>query len=131
MCPAACWFMLCLQLADACSCQFMSCCGPSTQTCCWFMLWSICAVAKSSLSATHILIHRSSAASKPTCVPSLQVRTGKLKPRALRHLAAEQLGLAIQVGEHSPVDDARAALYIYLKHRKVDYSCIGRPVILV
>ncbi|KAL4859866.1 RNA exonuclease 4 [Chlorella vulgaris] len=45
-------------------------------------------------------------------------RTGKLKPRALRHLAAEQLGLAIQVGEHSPVDDARAALYIYLKHRK-------------
>ncbi|KAI3438587.1 hypothetical protein D9Q98_001011 [Chlorella vulgaris] len=47
-----------------------------------------------------------------------QARTGKLKPRALRHLAAEQLGLAIQVGEHSPVDDARAALYIYLKHRK-------------
>lgn len=127
-----------------------------------------------------------------------QARMGKLKPRALRHLAQEQLGLAIQVGgrqgessihsfvnsaavvqtcaadavswhagsgacmkgaagggrrkppaqlaalaallssppspnrvppppclclpfqegEHSPVDDARAALYLYLKHRK-------------
>ncbi len=35
-----------------------------------------------------------------------QPRTGKLKPRALRHLAAEQLGLTIQEGEHSPVDDA-------------------------
>lgn len=43
----------------------------------------------------------------------------KPKPRALRHLAAEQLGLVIQEGEHSPVDDARAALYIYQKHRKV------------
>ena len=41
------------------------------------------------------------------------------KPRALRHLAAEQLGLAIQAGEHSPVDDARAALYLYQKHRRV------------
>ena len=48
----------------------------------------------------------------------LQARTGKLKPRALRHLAAEQLGLTIQEGEHSPVEDARAALYLYLKHRK-------------
>ncbi|PSC76702.1 RNA exonuclease 4 [Micractinium conductrix] len=47
-----------------------------------------------------------------------QARMGKLKPRALRHLAQEQLGLAIQEGEHSPVDDARAALYLYLKHRK-------------
>ena len=27
----------------------------------------------------------------------LQARTGKLKPRALRHLAAEYLGLTIQV----------------------------------
>lgn len=50
---------------------------------------------------------------------ALQARTGKLKPRALRHLASEVLGLTIQEGEHSPVDDARAALYIYLKHRKV------------
>lgn len=48
----------------------------------------------------------------------VQGMTGKLKPRALRHLAAEQLGLQIQAGEHSPVDDARAALYLYQKHRK-------------
>lgn len=71
----------------------------------------------------------------------------KLKPRALKKLAAEHLGFEIQVistclvpspgplvlplrggscfwqaGEHSPVDDARCALYLYHKHRKV-----GRP----
>ena len=45
--------------------------------------------------------------------------SGKLKPRQLRQLAAEQLGLSIQGGEHSPVDDARAALYLYQKHKKV------------
>lgn len=44
-----------------------------------------------------------------------QARSGRLKARALRHLAAEQLGLQIQEGEHSPVDDARAALYLYMK----------------
>lgn len=43
----------------------------------------------------------------------------KAKPRALRHLAREELGLTIQAGEHSPVDDARAALYLYHKWRKV------------
>jgi len=43
----------------------------------------------------------------------------KPKPRALRKLAAEQLGLEIQSGEHSPVDDARCALYLYHKHQKV------------
>mmetsp|Transcript_36251 Transcript_36251/g.80685 ORF Transcript_36251/g.80685 Transcript_36251/m.80685 type:complete len:493 (+) Transcript_36251:452-1930(+) len=42
----------------------------------------------------------------------------KMKARALRHLAKEELGLTIQEGEHSPVDDARAALYIYHRHRK-------------
>lgn len=38
--------------------------------------------------------------------------------RALRHLARDLLGVNIQEGEHSPVDDARAALYLYLKFRK-------------
>jgi hypothetical protein len=33
---------------------------------------------------------------------------GKRKPRALRHLASQELGLAIQEGQHSSVDDARA-----------------------
>ena len=55
----------------------------------------------------------------------LQARTGKLKARALRHLAAEQLGLTIQEGEHSPVDDARASLYLYLKHRKVGGAAVA------
>lgn len=40
----------------------------------------------------------------------------KLRARALRHLAADELGAAIQDGEHSPVDDARAALYVYQRH---------------
>ncbi|MEW5307227.1 MAG: hypothetical protein WDW36_009635 [Sanguina aurantia] len=42
----------------------------------------------------------------------------KPKPQALRVLAAAQLGLVIQEGEHTPVDDARAALYLYHKHTK-------------
>lgn len=42
----------------------------------------------------------------------------KPKPKALRVLAKEELGLSIQDGAHSPVDDARAALYLYHKHRK-------------
>lgn len=38
--------------------------------------------------------------------------------KALRHLAAEVLGVEIQNGEHCPVDDARAAMLLYSKHRK-------------
>ncbi len=44
--------------------------------------------------------------------------SGRVRPRALRELAAEQLGLEIQHGEHSPLEDARAALYLYHKHRQ-------------
>ena len=40
------------------------------------------------------------------------------KPRKLRDLAAEQLGMEIQQGEHSPVHDARACMYLYTRHRK-------------
>lgn len=52
----------------------------------------------------------------------------KPKPRALRHLAFEELGLGIQEGEHSPVEDARSALYLYQRHAKVKiapYSVFG------
>ena len=45
------------------------------------------------------------------------VGAGRMKSRALKELAAEHLGLEIQHGEHSPVEDARAALYLYQKHR--------------
>ncbi|PPD83071.1 hypothetical protein GOBAR_DD20010 [Gossypium barbadense] len=38
--------------------------------------------------------------------------------KALRHLAAEVLGVEIQNGEHCPVDDARAAMLLYSKNRK-------------
>ena len=44
-------------------------------------------------------------------------RGGKRRPQALRVLAKRELGLEIQAGEHSSVDDARAALYLYHKAR--------------
>ena len=39
-------------------------------------------------------------------------------PHALRFLAQRELGVKIQHAEHSPVEDARAALFIYQMHRK-------------
>lgn len=54
-----------------------------------------------------------------------QARTGRLKPRALRHLAAEQLGLTIQEGEHSPVDDAVRVVCRLLGMGLVCWSCAG------
>ncbi|OMO74906.1 hypothetical protein CCACVL1_16418 [Corchorus capsularis] len=38
--------------------------------------------------------------------------------KALKHLAAEILGVEIQSGEHCPIDDARAAMLLYQKNRK-------------
>ncbi|XP_022139347.1 RNA exonuclease 4 [Momordica charantia] len=38
--------------------------------------------------------------------------------RALRHLAAEFLGVEIQNGEHCPIEDARSAMLLYQKKRK-------------
>jgi RNA exonuclease 4 len=46
------------------------------------------------------------------------IARGKRRPKALRVLAAQELGLDIQSGEHTPVDDARAALYLYLHHAR-------------
>lgn len=43
---------------------------------------------------------------------------GRSVARSLKHLAAEEVGLDIQSGEHSPVEDARAALYLYHKHKQ-------------
>ncbi|VFQ97559.1 unnamed protein product [Cuscuta campestris] len=40
------------------------------------------------------------------------------RSRALKSLAAEILGAGIQQGEHCPVEDARAAMFLYLKHSK-------------
>lgn len=56
----------------------------------------------------------------PACArrypPFMYSKGGKRKPRALRHLAESELGLTIQTGQHSSIDDARAALYLYQKH---------------
>ncbi|XP_020203642.1 RNA exonuclease 4 isoform X3 [Cajanus cajan] len=38
--------------------------------------------------------------------------------RALRHLAAEHLGVKIQTGEHCPIEDARAAMMLYQRNKK-------------
>ena len=46
--------------------------------------------------------------------PPLCRRNGK--PRKLSRLVAEHLGLLIQSGEHSPHEDAMAALYLYQKY---------------
>lgn len=43
------------------------------------------------------------------------------RPRALRHIAEELLGVKIQVEEHCSVQDARAAMYIY-QHLKRDWE---------
>jgi RNA exonuclease 4 len=49
------------------------------------------------------------------------------KARRLRDLAAEVLGLTIQGGAHSPVDDARAALYLYQRFRREWEAAAKRP----
>ncbi|XP_030549764.1 RNA exonuclease 4 [Rhodamnia argentea] len=38
--------------------------------------------------------------------------------KALRHLAAELLGASIQNGEHCPIEDARAAMLLYIRNKK-------------
>lgn len=38
--------------------------------------------------------------------------------KALRHLAGEFLGAEIQNGEHCPIEDARAAMLLYQRHKK-------------
>lgn len=59
---------------------------------------------------------RDTARFKPLCIKRRDGSRGR--PRPLRHLAKEHLGFQIQGGEHSSVDDARAALYLYHKFRQ-------------
>eukprot|EP01018_Ginkgo_biloba_P000710 Gb_15252 [translate_table: standard] len=47
-----------------------------------------------------------------------QLRSKEGRPRALRDLAAEILGVKIQEKEHCSVEDARAAMFIYQKLKK-------------
>lgn len=46
-----------------------------------------------------------------------QLVCGKLKPRALRHIVADELDMVIQTGEHDSIQDARAVLGLYQKHK--------------
>jgi RNA exonuclease 4 len=52
----------------------------------------------------------------PRYPPFMFSKGGKRRPKALKQLAQQELGLSIQEGQHSSVDDARAALYLYQKH---------------
>jgi RNA exonuclease 4 len=49
--------------------------------------------------------------------PLMRYVRGKFRPRKLRDLAKEHLGLAIQGGEHTPDEDARAAMLLYRSKR--------------
>lgn len=49
--------------------------------------------------------------------PFMGRRGQKLVKRSLRELAKEHLGMEIQEGAHDPADDARAALYLYMRHK--------------
>ncbi|KAK1416744.1 hypothetical protein QVD17_25860 [Tagetes erecta] len=40
------------------------------------------------------------------------------RSKALKHLAAEVLGVKIQNGEHCPIEDARAAMMLYVKKKR-------------
>ena len=52
---------------------------------------------------------------------------GKRRPRALKLLSQQELGLSIQEGQHSSIDDARAALYLYQKHAGVWEKALKTP----
>ena len=43
---------------------------------------------------------------------------GHQRPKRLKHLAEQFLGLSIQSGEHDPAEDARAALALYRHFRR-------------
>jgi RNA exonuclease 4 len=45
-------------------------------------------------------------------------KKGKFRPRALRDLTKQHLGLTIQTGEHDPSEDARSAMMLYRRCRK-------------
>uniref|UniRef100_A0A7S3ADY6 RNA exonuclease 4 n=1 Tax=Haptolina ericina TaxID=156174 RepID=A0A7S3ADY6_9EUKA len=55
-------------------------------------------------------------------LPRLLSRAGR--PRKLRRITWEFLGLTIQDGEHDPLEDARAALLLYLRYQS-DFEALA------
>jgi hypothetical protein len=78
----------------------------------------------SETTSSNTIFHGSTIAHFVTCTqpplhrypPFMFSKGGKRRPKALKQLAQSELGLTIQEGQHSSVDDARAALYLYQKH---------------
>mmetsp|Transcript_41002 Transcript_41002/g.80684 ORF Transcript_41002/g.80684 Transcript_41002/m.80684 type:complete len:327 (+) Transcript_41002:113-1093(+) len=50
--------------------------------------------------------------------PLMRFARGKFKPKKLRDLSKQHLGMEIQGGEHTPDEDARAAMLLYRQKRK-------------
>mmetsp|Transcript_64860 Transcript_64860/g.180264 ORF Transcript_64860/g.180264 Transcript_64860/m.180264 type:complete len:125 (+) Transcript_64860:547-921(+) len=50
--------------------------------------------------------------------PFMRHHHGKFRPRKLKDLAKEHLGSDIQGGEHTPDEDAKAAMLLYRSRRK-------------
>lgn len=50
--------------------------------------------------------------------PFMRYVHGKFKPKKLKDLAREHLGMTIQGGEHTPDEDAQAAMLLYKAKRK-------------
>ena len=69
---------------------------------------------------------RDTAKYRPFCWVNKQ---GRHKPRRLKHLTQQHLGVVIQEGEHEPAEDARAALALY-RAKRVEWEAelSGRPL---
>lgn len=67
---------------------------------------------------------RDTALYKPFC---RRARGGHMKPRRLKHLVKQHLGMDIQTGEHAPEEDARAALALYKLFRREWEASLKTP----
>ncbi|KAI0688976.1 ribonuclease H-like domain-containing protein [Cytidiella melzeri] len=64
---------------------------------------------------------------RDTQILAFKHKVMKTKRPALRHLVQQEVGVAIQGGEHSSVTDARATMAVYRIHRKAWEKGFSRP----
>jgi RNA exonuclease 4 len=73
---------------------------------------------KNDLDVLHLSHHRSSIRDTATYRPYMRPHGAKFRPRALKDLSREFLGVEIQTGEHDPGVDASTAMALYRRCRK-------------